>query len=107
MLYEEFFDYHSEESRSQKRYLTLIIYDIISNKRRYKMVKLLQGYGFRVQKSAFEGVLSKAKIEELKFRIDGVIGDEDNIKIYVLKGASDVYCWGDAPNVEDEEIVFI
>ena len=31
--------------------LILIIYDIIDNKRRTKMVKLLESYGTRVQKS--------------------------------------------------------
>ena len=32
----------------------LIIYDIVDNGRRVKLAKYLQGYGFRVQKSAKE-----------------------------------------------------
>lgn len=35
------------------RKLVLIIYDIVDNKRRLAMVKLLESYGRRVQKSAF------------------------------------------------------
>ena len=39
--------------------LVLIIYDIIDNKRRSKMVKLLESYGVRVQKSACSNISFK------------------------------------------------
>ena len=35
-----------------QKYIVLVIYDIISNKQRVKMAKLLLSYGARVQKSA-------------------------------------------------------
>ena len=51
-----FFETLSEDSKEKKVYV-LIIYDIIENKKRTKLAKFLQGYGFRIQKSAFEAML--------------------------------------------------
>ena len=45
--------------------LVLIIYDIIDNKRRSKMVKLLESYGVRVQKSAFEILINRTQYLEI------------------------------------------
>ena len=47
-----FFDI--EEKPDNDKVFVLIIYDIVDNKRRLKLAKFLAGYGFRVQKSAFE-----------------------------------------------------
>ena len=43
----------------------LIIYDIVDNSKRIKFSKYLQGYGNRVQKSAFEANISRKKYEKL------------------------------------------
>ena len=45
--------------------LVLIIYDIIDNKRRTKMVKLLESYGTRVQRSAFEALINRSQYSKL------------------------------------------
>lgn len=45
--------------------LVLIIYDIIDTKRRNNMVKLLESYGNRVQKSAFEALLTNRQYKEI------------------------------------------
>lgn len=37
----------------------LVIYDIVDNNRRVKFAKKMNGYGFRVQKSAFEAMISR------------------------------------------------
>ena len=47
----------------------LIIYDIVDNKRRSQLVKYLQGYGFRVQKSCFEVILNKSVFKKLKMEL--------------------------------------
>ena len=49
----------------ERRYIVLVIYDIVDNKRRNRMVKCVERYGIRVQKSAFEAFLSKKKYEPL------------------------------------------
>lgn len=45
----------------EKECIVLIIYDIVDNKKRNKMVKCLERYGVRVQKSAFEALLGRKK----------------------------------------------
>ena len=40
------------------QYLTLAIYDIADDKRRNKLVKVMEYYGLRVQESAFEAMLT-------------------------------------------------
>ena len=47
----------------ERRYIVLVIYDIVDNKRRSRMVKCVERSGIRVQKSAFEAFLSKNKYE--------------------------------------------
>ena len=42
-----------------KKFIVLIIYDIVDNKIRLKMVKCLERYSVRVQKSAFEALLNR------------------------------------------------
>ena len=46
-----------------RRYIVLVIYDIVENKRRSKMVKCLERYGVRVQKSAVGNVLPKGSLK--------------------------------------------
>ena len=86
---------------------TLIIYDITDNKRRLKMVKFLEGFGFRVQKSAFEAVINLSAINRLKDGIGLIIGKEDNVRIYVLKGVSEVFSWGEERDFYDEDCIII
>ena len=53
-MLEEYTDIESDKISA------LIIYDICEDHKRSKLAKLLKGYGFRVQKSAFEVELNKA-----------------------------------------------
>ena len=43
----------------ERRCIVLVIYDITDDKRRTKMVRCLERYGVRVQKSAFEAFLTE------------------------------------------------
>lgn len=62
----------------------LLIYDIVDNKRRVKLSKLLDGYGVRVQKSCYEMLLDQADFKELIVDIENFysVEEEDNIIIY-------------------------
>ena len=62
---DEDYYFRIDDELSEDRAFVLIIYDIISNKSRNKFSKLLLGYGFRIQKSAFEAVISKDKLIKL------------------------------------------
>lgn len=66
----------------------LIIYDIFDNKRRTKMAKLLEGYGVRVQKSAFEFWISKSVLKSLLENIEKIAEIDDNIRVYNLNKES-------------------
>ena len=54
MEYDEEMEFVAHDER---RYIVLVIYDIVDNKRRNHMVACLERYGVRVQKSAFEAFL--------------------------------------------------
>lgn len=63
-----------KEFAKKKSLFCLIIYDIISNKKRLRLAKLLEGFGMRVQRSCFEVDLEKASyqvlIRELEYFYD-------------------------------------
>ncbi len=63
----------------------LVIYDIMSNKRRLKLVKILQGFGIRVQRSCFEMQLRRSDYHELVKVLERFYDEEsgDDIAIYV------------------------
>ncbi|HEM6261636.1 TPA: CRISPR-associated endonuclease Cas2 [Streptococcus suis] len=48
-----------------KSVFCLVIYDIVSNKRRVKLAHLLSGYGIRVQRSSFELMLTEGEYKSL------------------------------------------
>ena len=72
------------------------------------MVKLLESFGRRVQKSAFEALLDKKMFVKLRSEIPKVIDEkEDCVKIYRLKGVSETVTWGNMQEVSDDEMIFI
>ena len=79
----------------ERRYIVLLIYDIVDNKRRSRMVKCVERYGIRVQKSAFEAFLSKKKYERLVEETSRLIDLEtDSLRIYLLADHTSVRSWG-------------
>lgn len=63
--YYENYIFNTLASEMEQKSLILVIYDITDNKRRSKLVKILESYGFRVQKSAFEARLSDKQYRNL------------------------------------------
>lgn len=91
----------------ERRYIILVIYDIIDNKRRLKMVKCLESYGVRVQKSAFEAFLSKKKYEKLVLEAQSLIDHEtDSLRIYLLANHTMVRSWGIGDKHVEDVIIF-
>ena len=62
----------------------LICYDISDNKRRYYVDKALQGYGERIQLSAFECVLQEHQFNQLHKELQQQITQDDAIHYYPL-----------------------
>lgn len=78
-------DFIIEESGCRMKDNVLVIYDVEENKKRTRIVHILESYGIRVQKSAFECHLDNRKMETLKKQLKKVIGEDDSIRIYPLR----------------------
>ncbi len=100
-----FFDI--SDDYGQDKVFVLIIYDIVDNKKRVKLSKLLLGYGFRIQKSAFEAILTKKKYTELISRLPAYVSGEDSIKVYKIIGRGQVVSFGKKMDNEQEDVIII
>lgn len=95
------------EDEGNDKYLILIIYDISDNKHRLKISKLLEGYGTRIQKSAFESWLTKKHFEKLLSKLKEMTRVTDNIRIYKLHGYGEVTVLGDQNYVNGDDVIII
>lgn len=92
-LNEEYYFDTIEEFQSE-RYFVLVIYDIVDNKKRLKLSKYLLGYGIRVQKSAFEMMITKEKYNKLIKELPTYIEEgEDSIRLYKILGKGQMKAW--------------
>lgn len=87
--------------------LVLIIYDITDNKRRNRMVKHLEAFGNRVQKSAFEALLPISKYHDMINGAKKIITNEDNVRIYRLNSSNEVLLLGTGDTSYDENVIII
>ncbi len=79
----------------EKQFIVLIIYDIVDNKNRARMVKCLEKYGVRVQKSAFEALLVRRQYDKLMREAQRIIDPSiDSLRIYILDDVVNVFTWG-------------
>lgn len=61
----------------------IVCYDISSAKRRYRVSKLLQRYGKRVQRSVFElYVCKESDYKSLKKALKKLMNKKDSIRVY-------------------------
>lgn len=91
----------------EQKSLVLVIYDIIENKRRSRLVKILEGYGFRVQKSAFEARLSDRQYQKLLSAVENFALEEDNIRIYKINGQGEIRSFGIQQDEFENEVLII
>ena len=69
--------------------LTLICYDIVQTKRRTNVMKLLKGYGTRVQRSVFECDLDAVEFAALRRQLQALIDrTTDSVRCYRLDAAA-------------------
>lgn len=102
-------DYEENEfiAEDTRRYIILVIYDIVENKRRNKMVKCLEKYAVRVQKSAFEAFLTKKKYDKMAEETCKLIdADTDSLRIYLLANHTMVRSWGIGDRHVEDVIIF-
>ena len=73
-----------------------------------KFAKLLLGYGFRIQKSAFEAVITRQKLEKLNSEIPHYIDKvEDSVRLYQIRGKGQVISWGKEEEYSTDDIILI
>jgi CRISPR-associated endonuclease Cas2 len=59
----------------------LVAYDILSDKRAFKVRKLVYGYALSGQKSALELLLSRQDLKEFLKQLKSLLSDEDRVNI--------------------------
>lgn len=59
-------------------------YDVVSDRRRARIARLLEDEGIRVQKSVFEVRVSPARARSLAERIDRHLDPGDSLRVYPL-----------------------
>lgn len=100
-------DFYSEEdclNTESYIYLVLVIYDVISNKNRVKLSKVLEGYGKRVQKSSFECLINQKKLNKLMEETKNLINvDSDSLRIYKLSGSAELFTFGVDTKIYNED----
>ncbi len=90
--------------------VVVVCYDVVDNKKRYRLAKLMKNYGSRVQKSVFECTLDERQYLTMKQSVEKLIDWElDSVRYYSL-------CRGCLRNVEisglgivteDEDVMFV
>ena len=105
-----YFNLSSEEKEfaKKKSFFCIIIYDIVSNKRRLKLAKLLEGFGLRVQRSCFEVDLEKSNYQTLIRELEDFYDPDqlDNIIIYVGSREETMRLNTDEVEVEKDDCLF-
>lgn len=101
------FDFDEFVPEERRKYLVVIIYDIVDNRRRAAFSKYLQGFGVRVQKSAFECIIPENTYQKLTRGISAYISVEDLVRVYKLTSNADIRVWGNVGVLQEEEVVII
>ena len=100
--------WNTTENNYSKKLFVLIIYDIVDNKRRVRFAKKMSGYGFRVQKSAFEALIEDKLFQKLQKEIPLLINSqEDSVRIYRMTGYGEVNLFGVNDKIEAEDVMII
>jgi CRISPR-associated endonuclease Cas2 len=112
MSREEFFNVplDSQADINLNKVFVLVIYDISDTRKRNKLIKVLKGYGQRIQKSAFEAIIKRAKLKKLLERIERLMADDDtpdDVRVYMIRGNGAVKIYGRESLVTDKEVYFV
>ncbi|NLK01410.1 MAG: CRISPR-associated endonuclease Cas2 [Clostridia bacterium] len=106
-LLEEDYFLGQEEKTKEKRHFVLIIYDISDNKRRNRMAKVLESFGTRVQRSAFEAILRPNKYQKLLKKIEPIPETTDTVRVYKIQSQGTVEVFGQPFTMEEEDLIII
>ncbi len=77
------------------------------NKRRQRLARLLGGFGYRVQESSFEAILTKSQLAKLRRHVQLLIQRDDNVRIYKIRGNAAVTIFGVGHLASPDDHVFV
>jgi CRISPR-associated protein Cas2 len=88
----------------------VVCYDVVDDRTRTRLAKLMQNYGNRVQKSVFECTVDDRVYLRMKEQIEKLIDwEEDSVRYYFLCGSCvkqvEISGWGAIR--EDEEVIVV
>ena len=69
---------------SEQKLWYLVAYDVREDKRLHRTAKCLQGYGTRIQYSLFRCRLSDRQLEKMRWELEKLLQDEDDLLIVGL-----------------------
>ncbi len=105
---EDFLSTDESDIKEKRKYIVLVIYDVVDNKRRSKLAKYLKSYGFRVQRSSFEAIIDNKAYNDLVNNVDNYINiNEDLLRIYKISGNAIIKTWGKIGKTELEDVIII
>lgn len=100
--------WNTQERTYSKKVFVLVIYDIMNNSRRTKFARQMSGYGFRVQKSAFEALLDDIQLRKLEKEIPKYIDTEvDSVRLYRMTGYGEIKLYGNNTKIEAEDLIIV
>lgn len=88
----------------------VVCYDVVSDRRRARLLKRLKGFLPHVQKSVFEGHISDSRLVEMRTMIQEEVDmDEDTVRLFHLCGrcipATEVIGTGIYVEREEDQVI--
>ena len=88
--------FRGQQDPEWKRFL--VIYDVEDNRNRTIVVKVLESYGVRVQKSAYECYADVRRLTDMKKKLSVLVKENDSIRIYDISD----HCFDVMANTESK-----
>ena len=88
----------------------VVSYDIVCDRRRYRVAKCMEDFGMRVQKSVFDCILDEKAYQKMKRKLAKLIDfEEDSIRFYRLctRCSRDIELLGTGTVMEEEDMVMV
>ena len=87
--------------------LFAVAYDISDDRERRRVDRLLQGFGFRVQRSLFECRLTPGALRKLRHQLELLGLKTGFVRLYRVLGTAPAGTVGVAPRAEDEAHAYV
>jgi CRISPR-associated protein Cas2 len=82
-------------------------YDISDNRQRSQVARVLERYGFRLQRSVFEVWLDPDELEDLRRQIGPLLSAQDQFEIIPIDGSINRHRWRWGQSGDEEEPVVV